>query len=328
MCTLRAWPDRNTAACPAELPPPTSTTSCSAQSRASIGDAQYQTPRPSKSVEVFDLRAPVARAARHHDGARAQRLAAIELQAEGAVAARAQSSALTLDRDHDVGAEFLRLVEGARGQRLAGNAGRKTEIVLDPRAGAGLAAEGARIEHRDREAFGGRIDRGREPGRAAADDRDVVDLVLGRPPIMPSARASSDSLGIAQHGAVDGHDQRPIRRRRRIARDQFGGVVIALGIEQMMRIAVAGEETLQADDAGRIRRPDQHRTADAGLDQTDAAQDQRAHDALAKIGFGDQQRAQPFRRDQQRLDVALGMPVDQRDAAGELADFGEKLAGP
>ena len=40
------------------------------------------------------------------------------------------------------------------------------------------------------------------------------------------------------------------------------------------------------------------------------------------------QRAQSVRRNQQRLDVALGVAVDQRDAAGELADFGQKLTRP
>ena len=73
---------------------------------------------------------------------------------------------------------------------------------------------------------------------------------------------------------------------------------------------------------------DQHRAAGAALDQADPAQDQRAHDALAEFGFGDQQRAQLIRRDQQRLDIALGMAVDQREAAGKLADLGEKLPRP
>ncbi|KAH2808169.1 hypothetical protein KXV85_006087, partial [Aspergillus fumigatus] len=75
-------------------------------------------------------------------------------------------------------------------------------------------------------------------------------------------------------------------------------------------------------------RADQHGTADIALDQADAAQDQRAHDALAEIRLGHQQRAQIFRRDQQRLDHAVGMAVDQRDAAGELADLGQELPGP
>ena len=92
-----------------------------------------------------------------------------------------------------------------------------------------------------------------------------------------------------------------------------------------MRKTVAAEKILQARHACRIRRPDQHRSADAALNQTDAAQDQRAHDALAEIGFRHQQGAQPVRRDQQRLDVTLGAAVDQRDTAGQLADFGDKL---
>ena len=45
--TLAAWPDKKTAAWPAELPPPTSMTSSPRHSRASIGEARYQTPRPS-----------------------------------------------------------------------------------------------------------------------------------------------------------------------------------------------------------------------------------------------------------------------------------------
>ena len=35
-----------------------------------------------------------------------------------------------------------------------------------------------------------------------------------------------------------------------------------------------------------------------------------------------------LRRDQQRLDIALGMAVDQRDAAGKLADLGQELPRP
>ena len=66
----------------------------------------------------------------------------------------------------------------------------------------------------------------------------------------------------------------------------------------------------------------------AALDQIDPAQDQRAHDALAEFGLRDQQRAQLIRRNQQRFDVALGMAVDQREAAGKLADLGEKLPRP
>ncbi len=45
--TWRALLARNTAAWPAEFPPPIKATSSLRQSRASTGEAQYETPRPS-----------------------------------------------------------------------------------------------------------------------------------------------------------------------------------------------------------------------------------------------------------------------------------------
>ena len=95
-----------------------------------------------------------------------------------------------------------------------------------------------------------------------------------------------------------------------------------------MRLAVARQEVLQPRRIAEGGRADQHGPADAALDQADPAQDQRAHDALAEIGLGDQQRAQFVRCNQKRFDTALGMAVDQRDAAGELADLGQKLPRP
>ena len=81
-----------------------------------------------------------------------------------------QSSPPTSAGISDLGAELLRLHERAARQRLAGDAGGKAEIVLDARARAGLAAEGARIEHHHGEAFGGGVHRGGEPRRPGADD--------------------------------------------------------------------------------------------------------------------------------------------------------------
>ena len=75
-------------------------------------------------------------------------------------------------------------------------------------------------------------------------------------------------------------------------------------------------------------RANQYRPADAALDQIDPAQDQRAHDALAEVGFGNEKRAQFVRRNQQRLDIALGLAVDQRDAPRKLADLGQELPRP
>ena len=60
------------------------------------------------------------------------------------------------------GTEFLRLHASTAGERLAGNAGRKIEIVFDTRTGSGLPAECARIENDDREALRCGIDQSRD----------------------------------------------------------------------------------------------------------------------------------------------------------------------
>ncbi len=75
-----------------------------------------------------------------------------------------------------LGAEFLRLVVGARHQRQAADACRKAEIVFDPGGSSGLAAEGAAVQHERGKSLGRRIHRRREAGRSRADDRDVVEL--------------------------------------------------------------------------------------------------------------------------------------------------------
>ena len=64
MCTRDAWAARNTAACAAELPAPTSTTSIPAHILASVAEAPYRTPRPSNcaipGVSGRLYRAPLA----------------------------------------------------------------------------------------------------------------------------------------------------------------------------------------------------------------------------------------------------------------------------
>jgi hypothetical protein len=101
----------------------------------------------------------IARAAGDDDRPGLNAFAALRLEEECAVGARAIERP-DADRDHDVGAEFLRLNEGAGGERLAAYSGGKSKVVLDPGAGARLTAESAAVENRDRQAFGGGVDRG------------------------------------------------------------------------------------------------------------------------------------------------------------------------
>ena len=95
----------------------------------------------------------------------------------------------------------------------------------------------------------------------------------------------------------------------------------------MMRIAVPGEKALNPDHVRGVRRADQHGAGGAAFEQGHASKNERPHDALAEVGFGDQESTQAFGRDEQCLDVALRRSVDKRRARGKLADVREELTG-
>ena len=57
----------------------------------------------------------------------------------------------------------------------AADALREAGIVVDPVGRAGLAAEGAPLDHERVHPFPGRVDRRRQAGRPTAEDQDVVD---------------------------------------------------------------------------------------------------------------------------------------------------------
>ena len=108
--------------------------------------------RPSKCVQVGDGEAAVARAAGDDHRAGAHGLAVGQVDAEARPVPLARRAGLVGDGHLD--AELQRLVVGRRHQRHAGDAGGKAEIVLDPRRGAGLAAEGPAVQRQDRQALG------------------------------------------------------------------------------------------------------------------------------------------------------------------------------
>ena len=89
-----------------------------------------------------------------------------------------------------------------RARSAPGEAHREAQVVLDPRALAGLAAGGLALDQRRPQPLRGAVDRGRQAGRPAADDHEVVELELG-PPAHPGP------LGELGHGRP------PAGRRRR-----------------------------------------------------------------------------------------------------------------
>ena len=92
-------------------------------------------------------------------------------------------------------------------------------------------------------------------------------------------------------------------------------------------MAVAAQENREPQDIAVAGRADDDRAAGAGFEQSDPAQDQGAHDALAELGFADQQRAQLLRRNDQRLDRLGRAGIDERGPARKLGEFAHEVAG-
>ena len=268
----------------------------------------------------------VARAGGDHRGARPHRAAVLQRQAQLVVLAVALAAHLgDLGRDQHVGAELLGLDEGPARQRLARDAGREAEVVLDARARAGLAAERAAVHHQHRQPLRRRVHRGRQARRAGADDGHVVEL--GALAHVDDAHAAGDLLvgRVDQHVAAGADDQH-LHALAHVLVGERLGVVVLVGLELLVRIAVAAQEAAQPHHRRGLGPPDQRRAAGAGLDQADAAQDEGAGEALAQVGLGDQQRAQLRRADLDRLDLGFRDRVDERGPAAELADLAQETA--
>ena len=143
-------------------------------------------------------------------------------------------------------------------------------------------------------------------------------------------RASCLLVRIAQQLAARAEHDRQFLGRDLEPLDQGLGAAVRVGAQQLKGMAVAAQEIGQPQHVRLIGMADDHRADAAALDQADAAQDQGAHDPLAKLGLGDQQGAQPLRRNQHRLDVGQRLGLDQRRPArqlGELAHEGARLVG-
>src|SRR5262245_14839711 len=188
-----------------------------------------------------------------------------------------------LVRNRDLCAELLGLVVGARHQREAGDPGRKTEVVLDSRGRTRLPAEGTALKHQYREALRGRVDRGRQARRAGADDRDVVAPRCVDALDHAEAAREVALTRIPQKAPVRADDDRQLARLDLETLQKGLRARVLVGIEALAGVHIARKEVLEAQDVGVPGPPDDHRAASAALDQLDAAQDQRAHDALAEL---------------------------------------------
>ena len=210
-----------------------------------------------------------------------------------------------------------------------GDAGRKAEVVLDPGAGAGLPAVGARIENDDRQAFGGGVDRGREARRPGADHGDVIDEIpraarRSCPICRASARSRWDCAAPSRRGRRPAASR---RRYRRVAGDQ----VAALPGRWRDRADDAdsrcgGESPRAGSRRPTPRAPDQHRPAGAAwIRPTRRRMSARMMRSPRSASATSRERS-PSGGISRVSTSPSAVAVDQRRAVGELADFGEELA--
>ena len=165
--TSHPLPARNMAACPAELPPPSTITGLPAQTFASVSVAAYAMPAPSSSAPALDQWSPVLRAGRHDD--RPGRHLAAVVQPDH-VPARLGHEPGHAARIGDASAELLGLHGGEVRQLLSGDAVGEAEVVLDPAGRARLATHRPALEHDGVEPLG-RAVHGRGQARPARRPR-------------------------------------------------------------------------------------------------------------------------------------------------------------
>ena len=120
-------------------------------------------------VEALDREAPPRDAAREDDRARAQDVAAVEVDL-----ARRGVDSRDRPRDEDLGAEPARLLQRTARQLVAGDARREAEVVLDPRRRPGLAAGRLALDDDRPQPLRRAVDGRGEPRGPGADDHGVV----------------------------------------------------------------------------------------------------------------------------------------------------------
>ena len=95
------------------------------------------------------------------------------------------------------------------------------------------------------------------------------------------------------------------------AHDQCFRLRIRLGVQPDVGMAVTSQKALEAKYVAVIGAADNDRSADTCLEQADATQDQRTHDAFAEISFGYQQRPKQVRWNEQSFDRPSCMGVHE-----------------
>ena len=213
--------------------------------------AQKWMAEPINSRSPGDHQAAIARAGGDEHGPRAVLLARRRADAQVLVVAPQVLHARCLQ---DFDAELLRLPGQPLGKFLAGNTFVEAGVILHVLRVADVPPGRAALEDQRLDAFTSRVDRGRQACRSAADDDQVVEVVLSRG---DQAQLLSQRL-IARlgQGRAVGKDDRGHAAIAVVDPHYFGlcGRVL-VDIDIVIRHAVFAEKLLAAPAVGAPRRP-------------------------------------------------------------------------
>src|SRR4051812_23737559 len=294
----------------------------------SLAEARFDWRRAvidARALETAQLRKrklAILRASREDDRARPDGAADLQLET---IRAEIADEFRRRPGDAHLGAELLRLREGASRQLLTGDAGGEAEIVFDLRAGPRLAAGGVRLQDEDVETFGRAVHGGGKARGAGADDHQVANRATVESGVQPQALGDLLVGRALQHPIVAADDDRYVEGPEPEAIEQPLHVRVLLDVEVRVRLSVAGEEL--ADPQGRrgMARADHNRVAGDLFDQRHATAEEGAQEDVTELHVRPDQPAQHFRRDRQHLtDVAhsraheAAAPEKQVHLAGEF----------
>ena len=212
--------------------------------RAVAGRAEMHA-RTDEIVLTGNAEAPVRRSGGDEGGVRLDLLAARQAQAHVPGLRPLGGDALDAHGAEQLDLVATRLGDESLGQISAADAVGEPRVVVDALGDAGLAAEPAALDDHRVDALSRRVDRRREPGGAAADDREVVAGALGLEGETELARQLLIGGLDEDVGAVeDDRRDRPPALLQLLDVPQPVGVLV--DVDPVVRDALLGEESLRA----------------------------------------------------------------------------------
>src|SRR4029079_6398605 len=199
------------------------------------------------------------------------------------------------------------------------------EVVLDPRGGAGLAADGDAVEGDGEEALRGAVDGRRQACRAGTDDEEVADPVPRRLLAHPGRRSQLGVVRVAPHPVAPDHDRGFLGRDPEPLEERLG-TGGPLRVDPAERQPVAGSEVAEATGVREAARADDLQPGAETAEQLSTQEEGAQYEVAERRIFADQA-AQGLRGHLQSLP---GLADDRRVEGrlpGQQAELAEEAAG-